>query len=1048
MQNMYSRIARVFVTNRQLSLLLVLAIFAAGVFAFLATPKQYNPEISLPAFRVVTDWPGATTAEMERIVTNEIENKIYEIPGVDETSSVTTAGQSTVTVSFHIGQDLEASKTKLHEKMQSNLDLAPLGVQPPLIQQVNPENVPIMTLAITSLIFDVNGLREFAFDLREQLKTVEGVTNLQVLGGRKRQLSVQLDPESLTARGVAVSDVASAIQSANTRMPVGMLEGSAEDLLVEVDGNLTAASLARVAVAPGVRLSDVATVANGFESITNFVRFQQAGENTAPADAVYLSLAKQKGTNGIAVAAAVRERLAELQNSFVPDGIELKIVRDDGRVAAESIGGLASNLATSILIVTLLLVAFLRWRAALVVALAIPLTFAGVLLIGYLAGETINRITLFALILSLGLLVDSATVVVENIYRHISKGTESCTDAVANAVGEVGSGLLMSTLTSVIVFLPMSFVTGMMGAYMGPIAFFVPAALIVSLIIAYTLSPFLAAQFFNSVEAKDEQKTDRLSVWYRKLIQTILDSRQLQNRIIGGVLIAVIVTFSFPVLELIHFRMLPKADKEQFFIYLDAPAGTPLAATDALSQTAANFLLSDTEIQSVQSFVGTAPVMDFNGLFKGADARVESFQATLKVNLTHPDDRWEKSENIVERLRPALQQLFVAEPDVRVSLVEDPPGPPVLATLLARVQGPDPELREALARDLLAEFRAVEGVVDLDSSLPVGRSQRLITLDHERLAHSGVSVREAIDTLQTALAGQVAGIAHLGTRETTDIFVRFDPAARDDPADLQRISLRNDTGELVALSSVSRMTDASQSPALWHADREPTTLVSAELAGRSVVYVVKDLIFRLLDYRNADLELTSWNLFGCDLQHVQSGEMYRIEWGGEFEMTLENFRDLGLAMLVAFFLVYAVLVAQFRSFLVPLLVMSSIVLAFGGVMPGFALLDLFGIYFTATSMIGLIALGGIVVNNAIILLEFLEQLRDRGFTAKMAIIETTQTRLRPILLTSLTTILASLTIASDPVWSGLAWAIVFGLTISTMLTLIVFPVLYYRFAVE
>jgi multidrug efflux pump subunit AcrB len=1046
MQNIYSQLARIFVRNRQLSWLLVLAIFAAGAFAFIAMPKQYNPEISLPAFRIVTIWPGATTAEMEQLVTNEIENKIYEISGVDETTAVTSAGQSVVTVLFQIGQELEASKTKLHEKMQSNLDLAPRGVQPPLIQQLNPENVPILTLAITSSIFDANGLREFAFDLREQLKTVEGATNLQVLGGRKRALSVQLDPERLTARGVAVSTVASAIQSANLHLPVGTLEGSAEDLLVEVDGNLTAESLALVAVAPGVRLSDVAEIADGFESVSNFVRLQNQLEN--PADAVYLSLAKRQGENGIAVAEAVRARLIELQSSFVPAGIELQIVRDDGRVAAESISGLTQNLATSIVIVALLLIVFLRWRAALVVALAIPLTFAGVLLIGYLAGETINRITLFALILSLGLLVDSATVVVENIYRHISRGSESCSDATVNAVGEVGSGLFMSTLTSVIVFLPMSFVTGMMGAYMGPIAFFVPVALLVSLVVAYTLSPFLAAHFFRSADAKSEQKTDRLSVWYRQLIQKILDSRRIQNRILAGVLIAVLVTFSFPALELIHFRMLPKADKEQFFIYLDAPAGTPLAATDALAQTATDFLLADRQVQSVQSFVGAAPVLDFNGLFKGADARSEPFQATLKVNLTHPDTRTEQSEQIVERLRPRLQQLFATEPDLRVKLVEDPPGPPVLATLLARVQGPATELRESLARDLLAEFRQVAGVVDLDSSLPTGRAERLITLDHERLAHSGVSAAEAIRTLQTALAGQVAGSAHLGTREKTDILLRFAPAARDDPADLQRIFLRNTAGELVALASVSQMQDASQSSALWHADRVPTTFVSAELAGRSVVYAVKDLIFRLLDYRSADLELTNWNLFGFEFRDLASGELYRVEWGGEFEMTLENFRDLGLAMLVAFLLVYAVLVAQFRSFLVPLLIMSSILLAFGGVMPGFAVLDFFGVYFTATSMIGLIALGGIVVNNAIILLEFLEQLRARGFTAKMAIIEATQTRLRPILLTSLTTILASLTIAGDPVWSGLAWAIVFGLTVSTVLTLLVFPVLYYRFAAE
>lgn len=1055
MQNIYSKISRFFVTNREFSWITLVTLFILGIFAFINTPKQYNPEISLPAFRITTEWPGATVEEVEQLITNEVENKLSEIPGVDETFSESFAGgRSIVTVMFEIGNELEASKTKVTEKMASNMDMAPLGVNPPLIQQVNPENVPIMTLAISGKDYSAEGLREFAYDLREKLKTVPGVTNLEINGGRARQLNVLLDPERVAARQVSVREIISAIKANNLRVPAGYLEGENKYIPVELDGNLTSRDqLARIAITGSesstVYLEDIATIEDGYELTEKFVRYRRDATVSRFDNAVYLSLAKRKGENGVTVSQAVRDQLANLEDTFIPEDINIDIVRDEGRTAAEAISGLSTNLVIAIIIVTLLLVFFLRARAAFVVAIAIPLTLAMVLFVGYLVGETINRITLFALILSLGLLVDSATVVVENIYRHIAKKTESHTEAVVGAVGEVGTGLLMSTITSVIVFIPMSFVTGMMGAYMGPIAFFVPVALIASLIVAYTLSPFLAAKIFkqHEGEASKEQKTRKVDVWYRKKITAILDSRKKQNWVLGIVLTAVLVSFTFPVFEIIHFRMLPKADKEQFFVYLDAPEGTSLAQANELATLAEDFLLQDSEVTSVQSFIGTNSVVDFNGLFKGSDQRKLPHQATLKVNLTHPSERSEDSESIVVRLRPELKQLFAAEPDLRLTLVEDPPGPPVLATLLARVKGPNQETREEIARDLVKMYQQTEGVVDINTTLTTGVPEKRLTIDHAKVAHSGLSVAEVIQTLSTALSGKSAGIAHLATREQNQILVRFAKSDRDEVSDLSRVFLKNRAGEMVALSSLAKVVDTTSPAAIWHDEREAVTFVSAELSERAVVYAVKDLIFKLKEYQlpNKNGELIDWSLFGFEFQEKNSREKYTVEWDGEFEMTLENFRDLGLAMGVAFFLVYVVLVTQFRSFRTPMLVMSSIILAFGGVMPGFAILDWFGVYFTATSMIGLIALGGIVVNNAIILLEFLQQLKERGLPAKAAIIEACQTRLRPIVLTSLTTILGSLTIAGDPVWSGLAWSIVFGLSLSTVLTLLVFPVLYYRF---
>lgn len=1050
--NLYARTARFFVENRQLSLLLVLASFAFGALSFALTPKQYNPEITLPAFRITTQYPGASAEEVEARVTDPIEGKLAEIPGVDTLSSYSYAGGvSVVSVIFEIGTDLDASKTEIIQKLAGNQDLAPLGVEPPVIQQIDPENVPVMTIAITSDSVTEDGLRLFALDLKEQLKTVPGVTALSITGGHVRELSVALDPDRMTARRVSLQEIEDAIRGNDVYVRAGSIDGTRSALSITLDGTLRdATALSRIVVGGTpqrpVYLSDVARVSDGFDTIEHRVSYQQAGADAGPA--VYLSFAKTTGTNITNVTEAARERLAELEERFVPDTIRLRVVRDEGETAGEEVAMLTEHLLFAIGIVTLTLVFFLGWRAALVVATAIPLTLALVFIIGYASGATINRITLFALIFSLGLLVDDAIVVIENIYRHFAHKKEGKTDAIAHATGEVGMGVLLSTITAVVVFVPMGLVTGMMGAYMGPIAFFAPVARLASLFVAYTLSPYAASIFLK--EHVDGDGEHERATWYetryKTFIHRVLDDRTLQNRILAGTLGLVIVAFSLPIFELVHFRMLPKADKEQFYVYLDMPQGTALAATDAATRRIEETLLHDPAVASIETTVATPPVTDFNGLFRGSDARTAPHQATIKVDLAPKGER-PKSEAVVAALRPALLAPFSQDPDVRVALVEDPPGPPVLATLLVRIKGPQPQVRDDIARDILARFSETPGVVDIDSSLPEG-SELTLLVDHEKLSRSGLSAAQVGSVLRTALSGEAVAMAHLANEEDSSIVLRFEKGARDDSADLSRITLKAPSGALVPLLSVVREVPGDASSPILHDEREAMAVVAGEVSGRSVVYVVKDLITALHGYAlpSGHGELVSWNLYGLTYRDTETGETYRLEWGGEFEMTLDNFRDLGLAMLVSYFLIYVILVAQFRSFRSPALIMTTIILGFAGVLPGFALLDLLaGTYFSATSMIGVIALGGIVVGNAILLLDFIEQLRTRGQTIKHAIVEACRTRLRPIMLTSITAILGSVVIVADPVWSGLAWAIIFGLSLSTVLTLVIFPVLYFRF---
>lgn len=1053
-ENSYTRTARFFVQNKQLSLLLVIVSFVFGFLAFYNTPKQYDPEITLPAFRIVTSFPGATAEEVEKLVTAPVEDKLIEITGVDKISSQSIGGgQSIVTVIFKIGSGLDASKTQVIEKMQSNLNLAPLGVGSPLIQQIDPENVPVMTIAITGKEFTQEGLRAFAFDIKEKLKSVPGVTNIEISGGKKRQLTVLLNPQRLTERGVSIQEVTQAIRGHNARFATGYIEGEKTTIPVIVDGTITQGSdLKKIRVggdvyAP-VYLEDVATIDDGYEVVDHEVWFTKKNEKEVMReDAVYLSFAKAKGVNISDVTSSAKEEIEKLTTTFVPDGISLEITRDEGETAHEEIMTLTEHLVLAVTIVTLTLMFFLGLRVALVVATAIPLTLALVFITGYIFDNSINRITLFALIFSLGLLVDDAIVVVENIHRHFAKKEKNKTESIAHATGEVGTGVLLSTITAVVVFAPMGLVTGMMGAYMGPIAFFAPVARLASLFVAYTLSPYLASLFLNE-HVTHEEKLSWYEVYYNRIIETILRNRKLQNGILLGMIGMVIITFSFPFVGLVHFRMLPKADKEQFYVYVDLPDDTSLLTTHRTAIAIEEKLLTQKEVKSIETFVGAPAVADFNGLFRGGNMRTMRSQATIKVDLVPHGERNKKSEEIVVESRKLLGEMYDNQPTVRLKLVEDPPGPPVLSTFLARIQGPDEKMREDITRDIAGMMKSIPGVVDMDSTLPTNTNTVSLRIKREKLALSGLSGAEVVQAVQLALQGEAVSVAHLNTQENTNIVVRFEKGSRDALADISAIHIKNTSGDMISLASVTERTTGEIDSPILHDKRKEITMLTAETEGRAIVYVTKDLIVKLLDYRLPDAqgELVSWNLFGLTYRDAVSHEEYRIEWGGEFEMTLENFRDLGLAMLVAYLLIYIILVAQFKSFKSSALIMTTILMGFAGVLPGFAFLDFFfGVYFSATSMIGAIALGGIVVGNAILLLDFIEQKREQGAPVEVAIIEACKTRLKPIMLTSITAVLGAVVIVADPVWSGLAWALIFGLSLSTILTLVIFPVLYYRF---
>ncbi|MDP1884012.1 MAG: efflux RND transporter permease subunit [Candidatus Moranbacteria bacterium] len=1060
------KITRLFLNNRELSILSILIIAAWGIVSFVLMPKQYNPEIVAPAFIISTDLPDADSREVFELVTRRLEDVIKEIPEVDEISSQSfSGGKSMVMVKFYVGSDLEKAKITLSQKLRDNAHLKPAGASEPIIQTMDPEDVPIISIGLTSDKFSEEALRKAAIDIADNLKQVEGTSKIEIKGGHTNNLNVSLDAGKLAALNVSPAEAAQAIRSANGTYGVHTFKNDSYNPVLTVDGNIRDAQeleniIIRSQAASTIRLSDVATIDYGPGEITEYVRLREKETAGTSTPVVYVAISKLKGANATTVANAVIAKLDAAKDTFIPREIEARIFHDEGATADEEITKLSVELAKSIAIVGAVLLLILGFRSALIVSLVIPLILFAVFAVGNLFGETINRITLFALILSLGLLVDDAIVVVENINRYFRmKLGIGKTETVVRAVDEVGSALFMSTLTMILAFVPMAFVTGMMGPYIGPIPFFVPVALAASLLFAVTLNPFFA-HLFNKETAQEkkagiiDRTIGKIETVYARTIRFLLDYPRARNMFLAGTALAIIVSLSLPMLKIVKFRMLPKADKEQFYLYLDLPGGTNIGKTDLLAMELEKNILAQENIESVESFVGQSQIVDFNGLFKGSSFRVQENQATLKINLTHPESRDAASEEIASGVREISLEFSQAHPDANIKIVEDPPGPPVLATLFLKVQGDDTEKITAIARDVKKTVSEIDGVVDLDTSIPEQNADQAYRVNIEKCQRLGIAPDSVNQTLLLGLRGMPVGSYRrqdetLGRRsEQEQIIVRLAGKDREFAENLNRLSIPAQDGTPIPISELINRVDSDVDSMIYTDERQKTVSISAEMENRSVVYAVFDIFPKLLDYKlpGATETKTSWTPFGVTYTDTETGEQYSVMIDGEWKLTLEVFRDLGIVMALVMFLIYFVVAAQTESLVIPLLIMGSIPLSLIGVLPGFAVLGFVkDTYFNATSMIGVIALSGLAVKNAIIYLEYLEPLRRQGLPLKDALVETGRIRLLPIILTSLTAILGSLTIVSDPVWEGLAWAIVFGLTASTLLTLLVFPILYYLF---
>ncbi len=1041
--NISGKITQYFI-NSQLTVLLMAATAVLGLFALLFTPREENPQIVVPAANVMVMMPGSSAQEVEELVSKRLESKLWEIPGVEDVYSVSMNSMAVVTVKFFVGQDKERSFVKLYDKLMNSMDFAPPGASQPLVKPIDVDDVPIVAITLSAAPgtnYDDGQLRLVADHLLDELRKVSGVGSSLVIGGRSRQVRVTLDPLRISGYGLSLLQISQAINVSNANLLSGDLEQGSKKLTLETGGFIETASdlkNAIVGVSKGrpVYLGDVADVKDGFEETTKLTRIaaglvheskqgaiKTGNDASGERPAVTVALAKRHQLNAVKISQHILSRLGSLKKTDIPPGIEVTVTRNDGKTANDAVNELVFHLVLSIVIVIVLLFFTLGWREAAIVALAIPLTLFITLAVGMVTGQTINRITLFALILSLGLLVDDAIVVVENIHRHYKLQQHSRLQGAVLAVNEIGMPTILATLTVVLAFIPMAFVTGMMGPYMMPIPINVPVAMITSLFVAFIVTPWASYRLMKAEHHNERPQSieeSRIYQLYKKALAPLLVNPAKRKAFLGIIAVVFVITMLFPAVQLVKFRMLPKANKNTFLITIDMPAGTVIENTDRAARAVGDYLGKLPEVKDYETFVGTGSVMDFNGLLRGGAFREASHFADIRVNLIDKEERSISSEKLVLAIRPDIAKL-ARDYGANIKIVEDPPGPPVRATVVAEIYGPDYNKQREIAQDIKALFARTDQVVDIDDSVKEKQEKYRLVVDKEKAALAGISTEQIVQTLRLSVAGMAVSTLHRPeAKNPVEIFLRLPKGDRTGLSDMDKVYLAGPQGNQVPLSAIVKIVPSEMDKAVYHKNLEPVTYVYGEMGARSQVYAVIDMMKHLGKH--------------------PLPEGYRIKWDGEMKLTLDVFRDLGAAMGVALIAIYLLLVGRFRSFTIPVVIMAAIPLSMIGIMPGFALT---GVYFSATSMIGVIALAGIVVRNSIVLLEFILDKKQEGMPLEQALIEAGAIRLRPIVLTAAAAILGSAVIVADPVWSGLALALIFGMLASTGLTLVVIPLFYY-----
>lgn len=1047
------RIAGFFLESK-LTVLLMIALMIVGGYSSTLIPREEDPQIVIPMADVMVGYPGASPKEVENRVVKPLEKIISNIKGVEHIHSSALNGQAMLIVQFYVGQDPERSYVKLYDELAKHKGMFPAGVSEPLVKTRSIDDVPVFGLTLWSKTDSDFQIRQVAEEVASEIKKVKDVATTKVIGGRTRQVRILLDKDKMAGLNVDPMSIMQMIQANNQSSQSGSFDTNDQEFLLTTGQFLvTKEDVENLVIGTSnnmpVYLRQVAQVQDGPSKPADYVSFgygnatKQDAQSPSEYPAVTISVSKVKGADAMQIAGEIENRVKEMRKDLIPNEIHTEITRNYGQTASQKVSELLEHLGIAILAVTVLVVLAMGWRGGLVVFFSVPLTFALTLFSYYILGYTLNRITLFALVFVVGIVVDDSIIIAENMHRHFAmKSKLSFREAALYSINEVGNPTILATFTVIAAILPMAFVSGMMGPYMSPMPIGASIAMLLSLFIALTITPYLGYHFLKKkgaaqIEEENGFDTHKIYRIYRKIEQPFLESSRKRKWLFVGMIVLLLISVSAFFFKWVAVKMLPFDNKNEIQLVIDMPAGSTMEQTNAATRDIAQYVKTVPEVVNYQSYVGTASPMTFNGLVRHYDMRSGSMVADIQVNLLDKSERKIQSHDIAKKIRPAVQKI-AAKYNANVKVVEVPPGPPVLSTIVAEIYGPDYEKQIEIAKQIKTILQKTPDVVDVDWRVQAPQTEFKLVPDKEKAMLDGVTPQQIVGNLTYLMTEQPVGnLYDPRSVDPINIVMGLKDQDKSDLQDILGLNIKGPQAMIPVKELVAPRQEIAGQP-IYRKDQMEVVYVTADMAGHleSPVYAILGMKEKLQKVKMPD----GFSLDELYMGQPGSDNNYTVKWDGEWQITLEVFRDLGIAFLVVIVIIYMLIVGEFQDFRTPFVMMVAIPLSLIGIVFGHWLL---GAYFTATSFIGMIALAGIMVRNSILLIDFIEIRLKEGIPIKQAIIEAGAVRTTPILLTTGAVVIGASIILFDPIFQGLAVSLVFGAIVSTLLTLVVIPLIYF-----
>ena len=1047
------RIAEFFI-NSKLTILLMIALMIIGVYSSTLIPREEEPQIIVPMADVMVGYPGASPAEVENRVVKPLEKIISNIKGVEHVHSMAMNGRAMIIVQFYVGQDTERSYVKLYDELMKNKNIFPKGVYEPMVKTRSIDDVPMLGLTLWSEKYDDYQIRQISEEVTSEIKKIKDVSLTSVIGGRARQLKVILDKDKMAESNVDALGVMQMIQANNGSSQSGSFSSNDQEFLLTTGQFLASQEdVENLVVGTSqnmpVYLKQIAKVEDGAASPSNYVSFGYANnvENAKKFKDEYpastISISKVKGADAMKISEQILEKVEQLKKTIIPNDVHVEVTRNYGETASHKVSELLMHLGVAILAVTVLVMLAMGWRGGLVVFFSVPLTFALTLFSYYMLGYTLNRITLFALVFVVGIVVDDSIIIAENMHRHFHMKKLPFKQAAIFAINEVGNPTILATFTVIAAILPMAFVSGMMGPYMSPMPIGASIAMMLSLFVALTITPYLG---FHLLKVKDEKEhkeeqgleTGWIYKFYKKIEQPLLDNSKRRWTMLGITVVLLMISVMAFFTKWVAVKMLPFDNKNEVQVVIDMPEGTTLERTNAVAKEVAQYLKTVPEMVNYQSYVGSSAPITFNGLVRHYDLRGGSNMADIQVNLLHKEDRSEQSHDVAKKIRPEIQKIG-KKYGANIKIVEVPPGPPVLSTIVAEIYGPNYEDQLKVADQVQKILQNTDDVVDVDWMAEAPQTEFKLVADKEKSMLNGVAPAQIVGNV-TYLLGEhpVSYLYDEKSNQPVNIVMKLSDADKTNLQDITSLKVKGQQGNMVPVADLVKVEKDSLAKTIYRKDQKRVAYVLADMAGglESPAYAILGMEDKL---KNIKLP-TGYKLNELYMKQPDDESDFTVKWDGEWQITLEVFRDLGAAFAVVIIIIYMLIVGWFQNFKTPMVMMVAIPLSLVGIVLGHWLL---GAFFTATSFIGMIALAGVMVRNSVLLIDFIEIRLNEGIPIKQAIIDAGAVRTTPILLTTGAVVIGAIIILFDPIFQGLAISLVFGAIVSTLLTLIVVPLIYY-----